>query len=194
MKRKIRIAKGMAKLTALVGLLALAVPTVAAANGPLLSGYGGPGAGEQAIIGSTLVGGSRGGHGSGGAGSGGTTGSQSKSEASRGGGALAPSSGSAARGGSASGGGVQSSKGEKAQDGHAGSSKRLAGGARQPGRSAGSAPIPVRAYVYPSAIASRSDGSSITSISVAGILLLLGIVAILGLVAIFTARIARLQP
>ncbi len=37
--------------------------------GPMLSGYGGPGAGDQAILGSTLVGGSRGGGGAGSSGS-----------------------------------------------------------------------------------------------------------------------------
>ncbi len=37
----------------------LGLPRTAFAGSPLLSGYGGPGAGEQAILGSTLMGGSR---------------------------------------------------------------------------------------------------------------------------------------
>ncbi len=37
----------------------VSVPAAAFAGSPLLSGYGGPGAGEQAILGSTLIGGIR---------------------------------------------------------------------------------------------------------------------------------------
>jgi hypothetical protein len=47
--------------------LALVAP-LAAHAGPLLSGYGGPGQGNQAILGSTLIGGSGGSGGSGGGG------------------------------------------------------------------------------------------------------------------------------
>jgi hypothetical protein len=50
---------------ALLALLLAAPATSHAA--PLLSGYGGPGSGSQAILGSTLIGGSGGGGGSGGA-------------------------------------------------------------------------------------------------------------------------------
>jgi hypothetical protein len=49
---------------ALAGLSAL-VPACALAGGPLLSGYGGPGAGAQAILGATLLNGPGGGAGSG---------------------------------------------------------------------------------------------------------------------------------
>ncbi|HWX75639.1 MAG TPA: hypothetical protein VNZ05_10050 [Solirubrobacteraceae bacterium] len=45
----------------------LAATPLAAHAGPLLSGYGGPGQGNQAILGSTLLGGPGGGSGSGGA-------------------------------------------------------------------------------------------------------------------------------
>jgi hypothetical protein len=48
-------------------VLALAAP-LAAQAGPLLSGYGGPGQGNQAILGSTLIGGPGGGSGSSGGG------------------------------------------------------------------------------------------------------------------------------
>jgi hypothetical protein len=57
-------------LTTVAAIAALSVcilPTVADASSTLLSGYGGPGEGNQAIIGSTLIGGSKGG-GSGGSG------------------------------------------------------------------------------------------------------------------------------
>ncbi len=62
----------------LAGLIAAAlpagIPTLAAGNS-LLSGYGGPGQGSQAIIGSTLLGGGSGGGGSTGGGSDGSSGS-----------------------------------------------------------------------------------------------------------------------
>jgi hypothetical protein len=57
----------------LLAVLIGAAPSSAFAN-PLLSGYGGPGAGNQAILGSTLVGGSGGGGGSAGGTSGGSPG------------------------------------------------------------------------------------------------------------------------
>ncbi len=70
MTRKIWISSALALATALLVL----APTTAFAGSPLLSGYGGPGAGEQAILGSTLIGGSRGGGASGSGGSGGSGG------------------------------------------------------------------------------------------------------------------------
>lgn len=56
--------------TLAVGLSAIA-PTGASADSTLLSGYGAPGAGEQAIIGSALLNGPRGRSGGGGSGAGG---------------------------------------------------------------------------------------------------------------------------
>ncbi len=53
-------------LTAIALAVGLAAP--AAHAGSLLSGYGGPGEGNQALLGSTLIGGSSGGGGSGGGG------------------------------------------------------------------------------------------------------------------------------
>lgn len=53
-------------------LLALALPATADA-GSLLSGYGGPGQGNQAILGATVVGGASGGSGGGGTGGGGSS-------------------------------------------------------------------------------------------------------------------------
>ena len=57
MTRKIWISSVLALAAAMLVL----APATAFAGSPLLSGYGGPGAGEQAIIGSTLIGGSGGG-------------------------------------------------------------------------------------------------------------------------------------
>src|SRR5581483_9313770 len=62
------------RLTTTIALLALgsfcALAPDASASSTLLSGYGGPGEGNQAILGSTVIGGSGGGHsGSGGGGS-----------------------------------------------------------------------------------------------------------------------------
>jgi|SRR6185312_5776440 len=64
------------RLTTTFALLALgllgAFAPAASASSTLLSGYGGPGQGNQAILGSTLIGGSGGGSGSSGGGSAGT--------------------------------------------------------------------------------------------------------------------------
>ncbi len=59
MSRKSKIAPALT----LTCLVLAAAPVAAFASSPLLSGYGGPGAGAQAIIGSTLSGGSSGGAG-----------------------------------------------------------------------------------------------------------------------------------
>jgi hypothetical protein len=62
---------GRQRLITMLGLAALvgcAMPASALASSTLLSGYGGPGQGNQAIIGSTLVGGSGGGRGGAGGG------------------------------------------------------------------------------------------------------------------------------
>ncbi len=68
-------------LGALASLALFAIPAPAAlAGGPLLSGYGGPGAGAQAIIGGTLLNGPKGGAGGGsGGGPGGSSSGSSSS-------------------------------------------------------------------------------------------------------------------
>jgi hypothetical protein len=89
-------------ITAIVALLTMpALVPAAALAGPLLSGYGGPGQGNQAILGSGLAGG-RGGGGSGGhgsspspAGSAGHEGSVGSAAASVGAGSASSSSGTA---------------------------------------------------------------------------------------------------
>ncbi len=107
----------------LSGLLFSFAPAVALGNS-LLSGYGGPGEGSQAIIGSTLVKGGSGGGGGGSAGSGGSNGSS-------GGGASSGNSGSGASAGS----GVQGVAGGTGQSGVTQSSGRAQSGARGAGSS-----------------------------------------------------------
>lgn len=71
------------RLTTIVALMALgsccALAPAASASSTLLSGYGGPGQGNQAILGSTLIGGSGGSGGGGGATSAGSTAPQAVS-------------------------------------------------------------------------------------------------------------------
>ncbi|HEY3827761.1 MAG TPA: hypothetical protein VGL57_01065 [Solirubrobacteraceae bacterium] len=67
-------------IVSIVTLLAgvsLALPSAALAGGPLLSGYGNPGAGAQTILGASLIGGTGGGSAGGGPASGGGAGSSS---------------------------------------------------------------------------------------------------------------------
>ncbi len=93
----------------LVAGIAGVLPVPAVAGGPLLSGYGGPGAGDQAIIGAALIGGPSGGGSGGGSGdSGSGAPSVAASSAASGSGGGAPSGGPAAGGGSAEGRGSSS--------------------------------------------------------------------------------------
>jgi hypothetical protein len=80
-------------ITAVLGLAAAALVPASASAGSLLSGYGGPGEGNQAILGSALLGGP-----SGGAGAGGESGSGSVGQ-----GSTAAASGDGATGAGASG-------------------------------------------------------------------------------------------
>ena len=73
--RRNRIILGTLAMPVLLAVLAPA----ALAGGPLLSGYGGPGAGAQAIIGGTLLNGPKGGSGGGAGGSAGSSSSSSSS-------------------------------------------------------------------------------------------------------------------
>jgi hypothetical protein len=181
MSRKIRIALALT----LAGALLIAAPTVALAGSPLLSGYGGPGAGEQAIIGSPLLNGPHGGAGSGGSsGSGGSLGG--------------PSSGSGAANGSAGGAGSsQAATGGSGSDSGSTSSNSVTGAkgsASGASRSSGALAKRADAYVYPRSLALASSDSSVIGISSGDVLLLIGIIATLALVGVFTVRLARLQP
>ncbi len=105
------------------GVMLVLAPATALAGSPLLSGYGGPGAGEQAVIGSTLIGGSRGGGAGGSSGCGGWAG---PGEASGSAGA------STSPGGGASSTGSGSTRGSKLGSASGGSGSR--GGASKRGR------------------------------------------------------------
>jgi hypothetical protein len=182
MNRKIRIAPALALI---VGLLVFAAAASASAS-PLLSGYGGPGAGEQALIGSTLLAGPRGGAGSGGS---------SGSSGSGGGGSGA--SGVSISGGGASGGAGGLRAGSTigsttTHGGNGGSSSHpgtaAATGSQASGRSGSSPPLYSRAQL------SATAGSSMFPTSSGALMLLAGIVAALALLGTLTVRLSRLQP
>lgn len=98
-------------ITAIVALLLVsALVPVAALAGPLLSGYGGPGQGNQAILGAGLVGG-RGGDGSSGHGTSPGTAGSAAGEGAAGSGAIAAGSGDASR--ASSSGGASAAKGRQ---------------------------------------------------------------------------------
>ncbi len=168
------------------GLVPAAASPVALAGSPLLSGYGGPGTGEQAVIGSTLIGGGGGSGSSGSAGSGGSS-SANSSTAGRGSGSTAPGTTSAVTGGSSAGGGSGGALG-----------KGASGGATRAGGSASHAPagtkgVQIRAFVYPTALRSASGDSPALGISGSDLLLFLAAIATLALVAAATLRLSRLQ-
>lgn len=181
MNRKVRIAS----VVALVGLLAAAAPSAAPATTPMLSGYGGPGAGEQAIVGSTLLAGPRGGAGSGGSSSSGGSGSPSV-----GGSGETYSSGSTPAGGS----GVSSTGGSSTRSSTSKRAIGKAGRGRQAERSSDGQAGAVGAYVYPKLPGSTSSDSHVIGISSGDVLPLIGIVLALALIGAFTVRFARLQP
>lgn len=177
MDRNIRIASALA----LAGFLSVSLPAVASAGSSLLSGYGGPGSGEQAIVGSTFLGGPHAGAGSGGssglAGSGGAglggsgrtlSGGGNSTPTGAGGGRAGPGGSSSARRGAGSGGASQAG----AQAGRAGTS----------------------AFVYPASLRSASASSPTLGISGGDLVLLAAIIAALALIGTLTIRLARLQP
>lgn len=191
MTRKIWISSALAVATAMLVL----APTTFAGS-PLLSGYGGPGAGEQAILGSTLVGGSRGGgaSGLGGSGSSGGAGLSGSAGVSSGGGHGTSSTGSgstpgakvgAANAGSGARGGTSKGETTSSKGGITSQAPRR----RATGAVGGSA----SAYVYPTSQGSIPSASPLSGISSGGALLLVGILATLALVAVLTLRLSRLQ-
>src|SRR5580693_3549465 len=111
----------------LVGAYTLIGPSAALAGGPLLSGYGGPGAGSQAIIGAALLNGPSGGSGgnSSGGGSAGNSGSGSTASSSSGASGVATTTGGGSLHGASAGGGG-SSRG--ARTGSSARGNRSAGG------------------------------------------------------------------
>lgn len=187
MTRKIWISSALALAAAMLVL----APTKAFAGSPLLSGYGGPGAGEQAVIGSTLVGGSGGGGGAGGSSGSGGSGGTSLS-----GSAGASTSGTV--GTSSTGSGSAGGSGVGAANARSGSHGTAAKGGATPrapqrGRSTGAGGGSASAYVYATSQGPVASASALTGISGGDVLLLVGTLATLGLVAILTLRLSRLQ-
>src|ERR1700722_16581690 len=193
MTRKIWISSVLAVASAMLVL----APTTAFAGSPLLSGYGGPGAGEQAILGSTLIGGSRGGGASGSSGSGGAGGASLSGSA----GASTSGSGGASSGGTSSTG-SGSADGSKvgAANADSGSGARAnapkgkaTSRAPRSGRGTGGLGRTGSAYVYPTSQGSIPSASPFSGIPSGAVLLLIGVLATLGLVAALTLRLSRLQ-
>jgi hypothetical protein len=170
-------------LTFLAVLLSSA-PSSAFAN-PLLSGYGGPGEGNQAILGSTLVGGSGGGGGSAGGASGGSPGSSPSGAV--GSGARSGQSDATPTVSSGRGSGVRAGgRAAGAGSGSRGASGKASGGA-------------TRAYSVSSAEnASRSASGEAETLGISGedvayIFLALGALAFTGVLTRRLARTSRLE-
>ncbi len=153
------------------------VPAAAAAGGPLLSGYGAPGAGAQAIIGATLLNGPGGG--SGGNSSGGESGGNSA--------VGSPGVGSAS--GSQNGAGTTSSGAGSAREAKPGSRSGRARGSSRAG-SSGASPISSRA----GAPAGASTGAGTSWFSGADLLAIVLAAGVLALMALATVRLGRTHP
>lgn len=188
-------------LALMVAMLVLAPPT-AFAGSPLLSGYGGPGAGEQAVIGSTLIGGSRGGGAGGSSGSGGSGGqggatlSNSSGVSTSGGGGTSSTGSGPARGSKVGAANAGSGSGARRGTSKGGATSSKGGTTSRASRSGGATVLgsgPVSAYVYPTSQGSIPSVSPLSGISSDGVLLLIGIFATFALVAVFTLRLSRLQ-
>jgi hypothetical protein len=181
----------MASALILAGVLAVSFPSAVYATSPLLSGYGGPGTGEQAIIGSTLINGSQGGGGSSGSsGSGGSSSSSGigASEAPNGGGLTSPG-GSTSR---SENGGRHGSVGSRGSASPTGNGAGSISGARRDGRTSHASKYP-NAYVYPDSAQSASVSASTLGISGGDLLVLVGVLGALGLLGALTARLRGLQ-
>jgi hypothetical protein len=175
----------------LAGFLAAAVsvstPALAVGNS-LLSGYGGPGQGSQAILGSTLIGGgagggSNGGGGGEGAGVGGAGGGSSSGSLHLGervaaaGSSTGSGSGGQARQGNGSGGG---------RSGAGGGSGSRPGAGRASARGAST---------YPTVAVQAADvgGSQVLGLSGDGLLYVLLAIVVLVLTGVLTRRLARTE-
>ncbi len=181
------------RLTITATLLALAVlgaaPTVASA-GPLLSGYGGPGQGNQAILGSAVVnGGSGGGHsgsgGSTGAGGHSSTGSSSAGVDAAGAGTAAPSAGTAPR--AATGASAGAKGGAPAAASHNGrkqANRQLAG-------SSGTGSAASAGFSTSSASRGGAGGGQTLGLSGADLLYILLAFGALVFTGVITRRLAR---
>jgi hypothetical protein len=171
-------------MLALLAILAVHAPA-ALAGGPLLSGYGGPGAGAQAIIGGTLLNGPRGGSGGGSGGSSGGSsypGSSSSSSSSSSLPMRASGVAAGGRGGQAANGG-SGGRGVSSSPRHGGGRDSASGGP-----STGSTGAASPSHPQASEAASVSAGASWFT---GGDLLALALAAgVLALVAVATVRLS----
>jgi hypothetical protein len=156
-------------LTLLAALLTVA-PSSAFA-GPLLSGYGGPGEGNQAILGSTLIGGAGGGSGS----SGGSSGSDGSSASAVAGASVRPGQANGALSGSHGHGSKASGVGTRS-----GSRKASAGATHAYQLSSGG-----------STSQAASGGSEALGLSGADLLYVLLALGAVGATGVLTRRLAR---
>lgn len=173
MSRKIRIASTLV----FAGFLSVSVPAAASASSPLLSGYGGPGAGEQAIVGSTLL------NRPGGGGRPGAPTGQSGSVRSGAAGSTTSQSGGA-------GGGPALSRGASGAVRGQGGSNSNSDSARPGGEGGGTS---ASTYLYPNSLRTASADSSGLGVSGKDLLLLLAAVATLTLIGALTIKLVRLQ-
>jgi hypothetical protein len=184
-------------LPATFALLLLAVPP-ARAEDPLLSGYAGPGGGDQAVLGSQLIGaGGKGGGGGGpSSGAGSAAGSRSLQAPPP---APAPSGAAASGSGSGSGSGASSgtSNGKADRTGRSGA-KGSRGSARRPGSASStpgaSARRPAPAIVAPTYPSARASGAGALPFSGEDVLLALLGAGVVAAVAAATLRLTRARP
>lgn len=186
----------IASVLTLAGFLCMSTPPPTLAAGPELSGYGGPGAGEQTILGSTLLGGQGGSGGSSGSsGSGGATGATEAGSPAGGGSTSSTSPASGGSGGTTANGSRVAPGGSTGGTGSASGAFANAHGtahtaakSRSRGRAAA-----VGAYVYPSSLRTASADSSALAISGGDVLALIATIVALAALSVVTRRLVRLQ-
>jgi hypothetical protein len=174
--------------TALLAALMAVAPSCASANS-LLSGYGGPGAGNQAILGSALIGG---GGAAGGGGSSGSSGSGSRGST---GSSAGSTAGAGAAGAGEAGSTGSSGQGSEAGAGEGGSAGKGSSGAAGLRRGHGNA-SGGGAHAYPvtpldDVSKQTSAGSGALGFSAADFGYLLLVLAVLGATGVVTRRLAR---
>lgn len=163
-----KLARNIDRGVLVVATVALALPALARAN-PLLSGYGGPGQGSQALLGATLTG-PRGAGGGGGSGDEATSASAIEAPAAR--------IGASQTQGTPSGSKHASTRARRSQRGH---------GSAPAGAGSSGASGPVQTGLVP-ARGVHADTAGVSSGDLALILLGIGVVAATG---ILMARLAR---
>jgi len=170
--------------------LAVAWPTPSFASS-LLSGYGGPGQGNQAILGSALVNGSRsGGGGSGGSGAGGSEGSSSPGSGSDGSAAGEGGSSSSGSSGQGTGSGTTSTSSGKSGSGSSTRGSHSGSGARSSatGRNEAGTAVSVTASSYPASERVPPAGADSGTLGLSGadliyLLLAIGTLLFMGVLA-----------